>query len=29
MESEQVKAAIYPNPASDEIHVDLPFDGPK
>ena len=27
MESEQVKAAIYPNPASDEIHVDLPFDG--
>lgn len=27
MECSQVKANIYPNPASDEIHVDLPFDG--
>lgn len=26
MEAAQVKAAVYPNPASEEIHVDLPFD---
>lgn len=26
MEAAQVKAAVYPNPASDELHVDLPFD---
>lgn len=26
MEAVQVKVAIYPNPASEEIHVDLPFD---
>lgn len=25
MEAAQVKAAIYPNPASEELHVDLPF----
>ncbi len=27
MESEQVKAAVYPNPVVSELHVDLPFDG--
>ncbi len=27
MESEQVKAAVYPNPVMSELHVDLPFDG--
>lgn len=26
MEAAQIKASIYPNPASEEIHVDLPFD---
>lgn len=26
---EQTKAAVYPNPVSDELHVDLPFDGIK
>lgn len=26
MEAAQVKATVYPNPASDELHVDLPFD---
>lgn len=26
---EQTKAAVYPNPVSDELHVDLPFDGVK
>lgn len=26
MEAAQVKASVYPNPASDELHVDLPFD---
>lgn len=26
MEAAQVKASIYPNPASEELHVDLPFD---
>lgn len=25
MEAAQVKASIYPNPASEELHVDLPF----
>lgn len=23
----QTKAAVYPNPASDELHIDMPFDG--
>lgn len=26
---EQTKAAVYPNPVSDELHVDLPFEGVK
>lgn len=26
MEAAQVKASVYPNPASEELHVDLPFD---
>lgn len=28
-ELEQTKAAVYPNPASEELHVDLPFEGIK
>ena len=24
---EQIKAAVYPNPASEELHIDMPFDG--
>ena len=27
IEAEQVKAAIYPNPVANELHVDVPFDG--